>query len=518
MRGLRPERRSSRARRRAAPTASPSSRWPRRTRRSPRPAGPTARPTTSDRVGCILGTGIGGIGTLEDSFGVLRDQGPGRVAPLAVPLMMSNAGAAAIAMRHDFRGPVFGVVSACAAGANAIAAATRAIQCGDADAVVTGGSEAALHAADARRVRRARRALAEPASAGRSTPAATASSWARAPACSCSRTPSWPAPAAPRSSAIVRGVRRDLRRPPPDRPAPGRRGRRRRDDRRAARRRPRGGATSTTSTPTAPRRRSTTARRRWRSSPRWARTPAASRSRRRSPRSATCSAPPARSRRSPRSSRCASASRRRRSGSSEPDEGLDLDYVPGSARGPGRRGRARRAIGDLQLVRLRRPQRGPRPGGGMTARARRPPRRAAHRARAPRGALRPGLAATCCAPQVRSRRMGDRAQDGDGVLGASGRVDGRPIFCFAQDRSFAGGSLGEAHADTVVRVLRLGRPRAGPGRRVHRVGGRADAGGPRRLSAATAGSSASTSRCRASCRRSRSSAAPRRAAAPTPPR
>ncbi|MCW2989467.1 MAG: 3-oxoacyl-(acyl-carrier-protein) synthase 2, partial [Solirubrobacterales bacterium] len=101
-------------------------------------------PYAPERVGCILGTGIGGIGTLETNFGVLRDQGAARVAPLAVPLMMSNAGAAAIAMRHDLRGPVFGIVSACAAGANAIAAATRAIQCGDADAVVTGGSEAAL--------------------------------------------------------------------------------------------------------------------------------------------------------------------------------------------------------------------------------------------------------------------------------------------------------------------------------------------------------------------------------------
>lgn len=57
--------------------------------------------------------------------------------------------------------------------------------------------------------------------------------------------------------------------------------------------------------------------------------------------------------------------------------------------------------------------------------------------------------------QVRSRRMGEKAQDGDGILGASGRVDGRPVFCYAQDRTFAGGSLGAAHADTVVRVLRL---------------------------------------------------------------
>ena len=96
------------------------------------------------RVGCVLGTGIGGLGTLESNFEVLHDEGPDKVAPLAVPLMMGNAGSAAIAMRHELRGPVFGVVSACAAGANAIATAVRMVQAGDADAVVAGGSEAAL--------------------------------------------------------------------------------------------------------------------------------------------------------------------------------------------------------------------------------------------------------------------------------------------------------------------------------------------------------------------------------------
>src|SRR5437763_419280 len=83
---------------------------------------------------------VGGLGTLEDNFGVLHDQGPEKVWPLAVPLMMGNAGSAAIAMRHDLRGPVFGIVSACAAGGNALATAVRMIQTGDADAVVTGGS------------------------------------------------------------------------------------------------------------------------------------------------------------------------------------------------------------------------------------------------------------------------------------------------------------------------------------------------------------------------------------------
>jgi acetyl-CoA carboxylase carboxyltransferase component len=56
---------------------------------------------------------------------------------------------------------------------------------------------------------------------------------------------------------------------------------------------------------------------------------------------------------------------------------------------------------------------------------------------------------------VRSRRIGERAQAGDGVIAGSGRVDGRPVFCYAQDPSFLGGSLGEQHADSIVRVLRL---------------------------------------------------------------
>ncbi len=57
--------------------------------------------------------------------------------------------------------------------------------------------------------------------------------------------------------------------------------------------------------------------------------------------------------------------------------------------------------------------------------------------------------------EVTSPAMGDRARSGDGVLGGSGLIDGRPVFCYAQDPSFAGGSLGEAHAGTIVRVLEL---------------------------------------------------------------
>jgi 3-oxoacyl-[acyl-carrier-protein] synthase II len=100
-------------------------------------------PYDPDRVGCIVGTGIGGIGTLLDADAIMRDQGPERVPPLSIPLMMSNAAPAAVAMRHGLRGQVYGTVSACAAGAHAIGAAARAIAAGDCDAVVTGGSEAA---------------------------------------------------------------------------------------------------------------------------------------------------------------------------------------------------------------------------------------------------------------------------------------------------------------------------------------------------------------------------------------
>ncbi len=57
--------------------------------------------------------------------------------------------------------------------------------------------------------------------------------------------------------------------------------------------------------------------------------------------------------------------------------------------------------------------------------------------------------------EVMSSRMGEKARAGDGVLGGSGTVDGRPVFCYAQDSGYAGGSLGEAHANTIVRVMEL---------------------------------------------------------------
>jgi 3-oxoacyl-[acyl-carrier-protein] synthase II len=106
--------------------------------------GGDALPIDPDRVGCVIGTGIGGMGTFEAQHDVLRDSGFQKVSPLAVPLMMPNAGAGAVSMRYGLRGPAHGTVSACAAGADAIGDAVRLIRAGDADAVVAGGAECTL--------------------------------------------------------------------------------------------------------------------------------------------------------------------------------------------------------------------------------------------------------------------------------------------------------------------------------------------------------------------------------------
>ncbi len=101
-------------------------------------------PYEAHRVGCVIGTGIGGLPSLEENQRKLIERGEKAVSPLAVPLMMGNAAAAAVAMRHDLHGHCYGVVSACAAGAHALGDASRIIRAGDADAVVSGGTEAAI--------------------------------------------------------------------------------------------------------------------------------------------------------------------------------------------------------------------------------------------------------------------------------------------------------------------------------------------------------------------------------------
>jgi 3-oxoacyl-[acyl-carrier-protein] synthase II len=101
-------------------------------------------PGDPDRAACLIGTGIGGIGTLETQHIILQEEGAERISPLSIPLLMANAASGVVAMKHDLRGQSFGTVSACAAGAHAIGMAERLIRYGDADTVVTGGSEAAI--------------------------------------------------------------------------------------------------------------------------------------------------------------------------------------------------------------------------------------------------------------------------------------------------------------------------------------------------------------------------------------
>ncbi len=101
-------------------------------------------PYEPESIGCVIATGIGGLATLERQYEIFRERGAKRVSPLAVPLMMGNAAAAVLAMRYDLRGYSSTPVTACAAGADAIAVAARLIRTGELDAAIAGGAESAL--------------------------------------------------------------------------------------------------------------------------------------------------------------------------------------------------------------------------------------------------------------------------------------------------------------------------------------------------------------------------------------
>jgi 3-oxoacyl-[acyl-carrier-protein] synthase II len=97
-----------------------------------------------DRIGVIFGTGVGGIQTLEEQHSTIMNRSPRRVSPQFVPKMIANIAAAQIAIRWGFKGPNQTVVSACASGTDAIGIAFRLIQFGDADVIITGGSESSI--------------------------------------------------------------------------------------------------------------------------------------------------------------------------------------------------------------------------------------------------------------------------------------------------------------------------------------------------------------------------------------
>ena len=97
-----------------------------------------------DRVGVIVASGIGGTVTWEAQHRKLLEQGPDRVSPLFIPMMIINTASGMIAIRYRFRGPNFAVVSACASSGHAIGEAMRKIQYGEADVMITGGTEASI--------------------------------------------------------------------------------------------------------------------------------------------------------------------------------------------------------------------------------------------------------------------------------------------------------------------------------------------------------------------------------------
>ncbi|MFZ5643366.1 MAG: beta-ketoacyl-ACP synthase II [Bacillota bacterium] len=97
-----------------------------------------------DRVGVVLGSGIGGLETLEEQHKVLLNRGPGRISPFFIPMMIANMGAAQVAISYGLRGCNLVTTSACASSNNAIGDSFRLLQRGHADIMICGGAEAPI--------------------------------------------------------------------------------------------------------------------------------------------------------------------------------------------------------------------------------------------------------------------------------------------------------------------------------------------------------------------------------------
>ncbi len=96
------------------------------------------------RAGIVIGSGIGGILTFEKQHEILLKSGPGRVSPFFIPMMIIDMCSGLVAIRYGLRGPNYATVSACSSASHAILDAFKIIQRGDADIMITGGSEAAI--------------------------------------------------------------------------------------------------------------------------------------------------------------------------------------------------------------------------------------------------------------------------------------------------------------------------------------------------------------------------------------
>ena len=96
------------------------------------------------RVGCSIGSGIGSLQAMESAYAKILDKGPARVNPLLVPMMISNMAAGNVSIQLGLKGKSLNVVTACATGTHSIGEAFRSIQCGDADVMLAGGTEASI--------------------------------------------------------------------------------------------------------------------------------------------------------------------------------------------------------------------------------------------------------------------------------------------------------------------------------------------------------------------------------------
>jgi 3-oxoacyl-[acyl-carrier-protein] synthase II len=97
-----------------------------------------------DEIGCIVGSGIGGLQTTAEQHQVLLNRGPGRLSPFMIPMLISNIASGLISMFFNLRGPNFATCSACATANHAIGEAWRAVKLGDAVVMFAGGAEATV--------------------------------------------------------------------------------------------------------------------------------------------------------------------------------------------------------------------------------------------------------------------------------------------------------------------------------------------------------------------------------------